>query len=61
MPCVGIFSSTLYVLFIEAKRNFVNQDKGKITLIIFPWGRISLAMSWRSGSFQLKTAAKKIP
>ena len=52
-------TSTLYALCIETKINFVNQNKGKITLIIFLWARVSLAMSWRSGSFQLKTVANK--
>ena len=32
MPYVGFLSSTLYALCIETKRNFVNQNKGKITL-----------------------------
>ena len=53
-------SSTLYALCIETSRNFVNQNKGKITLKIFPWGRVSLAMSWHYTSlFQLKTVANK--
>ena len=52
-------SSTLYAFCIETKINFVNQNKGQITLILFPWGRVSLAMSWRSGSFQLKMVANK--
>ena len=30
-------SSTLYALCIETKINFVYQNKGKITLKIFPW------------------------
>ena len=37
MPFVGILSSTLCALCIESKRNFVNQNKGKISLKIFPW------------------------
>ena len=45
MTCVGILSSTLYALCIKTKINFVNQNKGKITLIIFPLDRVSLAMS----------------
>ena len=45
MPCVGFLSSTLYALCIETKINFVKQNKGKITLIIFPMGRVCLAMS----------------
>ena len=52
-------SSSLYALCIETKWNFVNQNKGKKTLIIFPWGSLSLAMSWRSCSFQSKTVANK--
>ena len=56
---LGFLSSTLYGLFIETKKNFVNQNKGKIILIIFPWDWVSLAMSWRSGSFQLKAVANK--
>ena len=32
-----ILSSTHSALCIETKRNFVNQNKGKITLKIFPW------------------------
>ena len=59
MPCVGILSSTVYALSIEFKMNFVNQNKEKITRIIFPRGRVSLAISGRSGSFQLKTVANK--
>ena len=49
----------VYALCIETKINFVNQNKGNITLKIFPWGRVSLPMSWCSGSFQLKTVANK--
>ena len=30
-------SSTLNALYIETKRIFVNQNKGKIALKIFPW------------------------
>ena len=65
MLCVGFFvfflSRTLYSLCIEAKRKFVNQNKGVITLIIVPLGRVSLAMSWCSGSFHLKRwPAKKV-
>ena len=52
-------SSTLYALCIATKRYFVNQNKGKITFIIFPWDRVSLATSWLSGSFQWKTVANK--
>ena len=37
-------SSTLYVICIQTKINFVDQNKGKITLSTFPWGRVSLAM-----------------
>ena len=57
-------SSTLYALCIQTKRNFVNQNKGNINLTIFPWDRVSLAMSCHSGSFQpfqFKAVAKKIP
>ena len=43
MPYVGIFVIhfiyTLYILCIEAKRNCVNHNKGKITLKIFPMGQ----------------------
>ena len=35
----------LVLISIEAKINFVNQNKEKITLIIFTWGRVSLAIS----------------
>ena len=38
-------SSILYALCIETKRILVNQNKGKITLIIFTWNSVSLAMS----------------
>ena len=41
----ALICNTLYALCIETKRNFVNQNKGKITLIIFPRGKVSLAMS----------------
>ena len=51
--------STLYALCIETERNFVNQYKGKINVIIFSWDRVSSAMSLRSDSFQLKTVANK--
>ena len=47
------------MLSIETEINFVNQNKGKITRIIFTRGKVSLAISLRSGSFQLKTVAKK--
>ena len=59
MPYVSILSSTLCALCIETKINFVNQNKGKITLIILPYDRVSLAMRLRSGSFQLKTVTNK--
>ena len=46
---VGIFVVhfiyTLYALCIEAERNCVNHNKGKVTLKIFPWDSMSLAMS----------------
>ena len=49
MPCVGIFVIhviyTLDALCIETKRIFVNHNKGKITLKVLPWDRMSLAMS----------------
>ena len=59
MPYVVFLSNTLYILNIETKINFVLQNKGKITLIIFPWGRVSLAINRRSGSFHMKTVANK--
>ena len=43
-PAFVFLSSTLYALYIEAKRNFINNNKGKITFNIFPWDRISLKM-----------------
>ena len=56
MPCVGIFVvhyiDTLYALCINTKRNCMNDNKVKVTLKIFPWDSMSLAMSWRSGSFK---------
>ena len=56
MPCVGIFVVhfifILNALCIETKRNCVNHNKGEVTLKIFPWDSMSLAMSWRSGSFK---------
>ena len=59
MPSVGIFVVhfiyTLYALCIETKRNCVNHNKGKVTLKINPWDSMSLAMSWRSGSFKKVT------
>ena len=55
MLFVGIFC----VLCIETKVNFVNQNKGKIPLKIYPWERMNLAISCRSCSFQLKTMVKK--
>ena len=58
MTCVGIFVNALYALCIETPKN-VNQNKGKIILITFPSGRVSLDMSWRSGSFQLKNGGKQ--
>ena len=39
------------MLFVLKQKKCVNQIKGKLTLITFPWGRISLAIGWRSGSF----------
>ena len=41
------FCQAHFMLFVLTKRNFVNLNKGKITLIILPCGRVSLAMSWR--------------
>ena len=43
MSCVGILSSTLYALCIEAKINFVNLNKGKITRIIISMGQSKLS------------------
>ena len=43
----------LFVLKPNLNLN-LNQNRGKITLIIFPVGRVNLAISLRSGSFQLK-------
>ena len=43
---------TPYALCIETKRNCVNHNKGKVTLKIFPWDSMGLAMSWRSGSLK---------
>ena len=45
---------------LKPKKGFVNQNKEKITLIVLPWGRVSLVLSERSGSFELKTVANKI-
>ena len=45
MPSVGILSSTVYAFSIETKINFVNQNKGKITRMILPRGRVSLGIS----------------
>ena len=59
MTRIGIFVKHTLFSLIETKINFVNQNKEKITLIIFPWGRVGLAISWCSGSFQLKTVANK--
>ena len=56
--CVAIVTH-IWCFCIENTRKFVNQYKGKITLKFFPWGRMSLAMSCRSGLFQLKTVANK--
>ena len=35
----------LMLFVLNPPKNFVNQNKGKITLIILPWGIVSLAMS----------------
>ena len=43
---------------LKPKQKSLNQNKEKVSLIIFPWGRVSLAMSWLSVSFKLKTIAK---
>ena len=53
-------SRTLYSLYIEISRTFVNKNIGKINLKISPWDRMSLAMSRCSGSFQLKRVANEI-
>ena len=54
------FCHANFMLFVlKPKTIFVNQNKGKITIIILPWGRVSLAKSWRSDSFQLEAAAIK--
>ena len=50
LPLVFL-SSTVYAFSTEAKINFENLNKGKITRIILPLGKVSSAMSLRSGSF----------
>ena len=48
MLCVDILSSILYVLCIETKRNFVNQNKENITHIISQEaGKISYEFTFR--------------
>ena len=45
--CVGIFVKHTFCYLYWNQKNYLNQNKGKITLKIFLWGRMSLAMSWR--------------
>ena len=45
MPYVGIFQAHFMLFLIQTKINFVNLNKGKITLEHVPMGRMSLAMS----------------
>ena len=59
IPSVGIFVRHSYAFSIETKINFINMNKGKIAPMIFPRGRVSLGISLRTGSFQLKTVANK--
>ena len=59
MPYVGIFVKHTLCSLYWNQNKFCKLEQRKITLKIFPWGRMSLAMSWRSGSFQLKTVANK--
>ena len=42
MLSLVFLSSTLYAFCIKTKMFFVNQNKGKITLIIFPRDRVSI-------------------
>ena len=52
-------SITLFAQSIDTKRNFANQNKGKITLKIFSSGRMNLDMRWGSGLFHLENVANK--
>ena len=52
-------SSTFYALCIETNRNFVNQNKKEDNSSNRPMVRMSFAMSWHSGSFQLKNSGKQ--
>ena len=52
MSYVGIFVK-------HTLRKFRKPEQREYTTLKLPMGRVSLAMSWRSGSFQLKTVANK--
>ena len=46
MSMLVFLSKTLYALCIETKIFFVNQNKGKITIKIFPWASSLLRSSY---------------
>ena len=56
MPCVGIFVKHTVRSLYWNQNKFCKPEQMEDN---FPWGRVSLARSWRSGSFQLKTVAHK--
>ena len=59
MPCVGIFVKyTLCSLYWNQKK-FCKPEQKEDNFYNLSMGRVSLAMSWRSGSFQLKMVANK--
>ena len=59
MSCVGIFvKHTLCFLYWNQKK-FCKLEQSEDNSYNLPWVRVSLAMSWRSGSFQLKSVQTK--
>ena len=59
MPHVGIFVNHTLCSLYWNQNKFCEPEQREDNSSNLPMGRMSLAMSWRSGSFQLKTVANK--
>ena len=57
---IWYFCQALFMFFVlNLKEKFCKPEQTEDNSYNFPMGNVSLAMSWRSGSFQLKTVANK--
>ena len=59
MPYIGIFVKHALCLLYWNQKRFCKPEQREDNSKNLPMGRMSLAISWRSDSFQLKTVANK--